>query len=631
MDKSPVKKIGAMSNKKIDKNVVKRLWSYLKHYKWLLVVVAVCLVVGAVANVAGSLFLQVLIDNYITPLISQSSPVLTGLFQAILIMAGIYLLGALSTLIYTRLMVIVSQNTLLRIRLDVFSHMQTLPIKYFDTHTHGDVMSHYTNDVDTLEEMISHSLPQMFSSLVMVVAVTCAMLFTSVWLTLFVFVFVVAMLRVTQSIAKKSSSYFVKQQKSIAQVNGFVEEMVNGQKVVKVFCHEEESQKDFDEKNDELCENATQANKLANILMPIMANLGNLQFIAIAILGGIMAVSGFGNLTLGMVVAFLQLSKSFSQPINQAAQQINSLAMAMAGVGRIFKLLDEKSEIDDGIVTLVNAKNVNNNLVETSEKTELWAWKYPNDDGSVKYIEVKGDIRFHNVDFGYENDKVILHHIDLYAKPAQKIAFVGATGAGKTTITNLINRFYDIADGKIEYDGIEINKIKKADLRHSLGMVTQNVNLFSGTVLENIRYGNLDATEKEAQQAAKLANADDFIKRLPQGYQTLLTGAGDNLSQGQRQLLSIARVAVADPPVMILDEATSSIDTRTEAIVQKGMDSLMKGRTVFVIAHRLSTIQNSNAIMVLDQGEIIERGDHDELVSRQGEYYKLYTGSFELE
>lgn len=614
------------------KKTVKRLMSYVTgQYRAQFLLVLVFIILSAAAGVAGSLFIQVLIDDYITPLLSQANPVFTRLLYALLKMAGIYLVGVIATLLYNRMMVTIAQGVLKKIRDEVFSHMQGLPIKYFDTHTHGDIMSIYTNDIDTLRQMISMSIPQVFSSIVTIVAVFCAMLVTSIYLTLFVIVSIGLMMIVTKKIGGKSASFFIKQQQSLGKLDGYIEEMVNGQKVIKVFCHEKQAKNQFDELNGELCKNATEANRYANIFMPVMMNLGNLQYVLIAIIGGTLAISGVSHLTLGAIASFLQLSKSFTGPINQVSQQINSIVMALAGAERIFTLMDEKEEKDDGYVTLVNARYDGDTLTETYERTGIWAWKHPHGDGTVTYTRLAGDVRLFDVDFGYEEGKPVLHDITVYAEPGQKVAFVGATGAGKTTITNLINRFYDIADGKIRYDGININKIKKNDLRRSLGIVLQDTNLFTGTVMENIRYGRLDATDEEVYEAAKLANADGFISRLPQGYSTILTGDGANLSQGQRQLLSIARAAVADPPVMILDEATSSIDTRTEAIVQKGMDRLMHGRTVFVIAHRLSTVQNSDVIMVLDHGRIIERGSHEKLIEEKGKYYQLYTGAFELE
>lgn len=611
---------------------MKRLLKYmLDGYKFQLIGVVIFILISTCATVASSLFLQTLIDDYISPLLLESSPVFTGLLKALLFMAGIYLAGIISTLFYNRIMVNISQGILKKIRDQMFDHMQSLPIKYFDTHPHGDVMSFYTNDVDTLRQMLAQSVPQMFSSLVTVIAVFFAMVFTNIPLTLLILLCVALMLLITKKIAGKSSIYFVKQQQSMGTVNGYIEEMIGGQKVVKVFCHEEEAKKEFDKLNDELFENADFANKYANILMPIMGNIGNLQYALVAIVGGVLAMGGFG-ISIGMIVTFLQLSKNFTMPISQISNQLNSIIMALAGAERIFSLIDEESEIDEGYVTLVNAAYKGEELVETEEHTGIWAWKHPHtEEGSITYTKLEGDVHFYDMDFSYEKGKQILKNITLYAEPGQKVAFVGATGAGKTTITNLINRFYDIEDGKIRYDGININKIKKDDLRRSLGIVLQDTNLFTGTVRENIRYGRLDASDKEVEEAAKLANAHSFIERLPDGYDTPLTGNGSSLSQGQRQLLSIARAAVADPPVMILDEATSSIDTRTESIVQRGMDALMKGRTVFVIAHRLSTVQNSDSIMVLEQGEIIERGSHQQLVDKKGKYFQLYTGAFELE
>lgn len=625
--------------KKVNRATIKRLMSYLKLYKSLLTIVIVCIVLSSVARVASSLFLQRLIDDYISPLLLQQNPVFTGLINALIFMGVIYVIGVVSTLIFSQTMANVSQGILKKIRNQMFSHMQSLPIKYFDTHTHGDIMSYYTNDTDALRQMLSQTIPQTFSSLITIVVVFASMLTISFWLTLFVVCFIFLMKKVIAKIAGSSGKYFVRQQASIADVNGYIEEMINGQKVIKVFCHEEKIKEEFNNKNEELCKNATSANTYANILMPIMNSLGYVLYVLIAIVGGAMAIAGITNislvgfnvLTLGMIASFLQLSRSFVHPIAQISQQLNSIAMAIAGAERIFEFLDETPETDDGLVTLVNAKFENGELKETEERTNIFAWKKPQSDGSVTYTQLKGDVKFFDVDFGYDENKTVLHNISLYAEPGQKVAFVGATGAGKTTITNLINRFYDIADGKIKYDGININKIKKADLRKSLGIVLQDVNLFTGTVMDNIRYGKLDATDEECIAAAKLANADGFIRMLPEGYQTVLSGDGSGLSQGQRQLVSIARCAVANPPVMILDEATSSIDTRTEEIVQKGMDSLMEGRTVFVIAHRLSTVQNSDVIMVLENGHIIERGNHDKLIDEKGTYYQLYTGAFELE
>ena len=612
----------------------KRLLSYvLKGYKFRFFLVLVCILVSAAASVSASLFLGSRIDDYIAPLLLTDQPVFSGLLHTLILMGCLYLAGALCTLAYNRIMVTISQGVQKEIRDELFVHMQTLPIRYFDTHAHGDVMSVYTNDVDTLRQMFSQSIPQMFASLVTIVVVFLAMLVTNPLLTAVVVLCVCGMLLVTRSIAGRSGKYFMRQQEKLGDLNGYIEEMVNGQKVVKVFCHEQKAQEGFDRVNDALFESADMANKYANILMPIMVNIGNIQYVIVAMAGGLMALGGVGGgVTLGVIASFLQLSKSFSQPISQISQQLNSVVMALAGAGRIFALMDEESERDEGTVTLVNAAyDQAGELGESGQRTNLWAWKVPQKEGGFAYTRLTGDVRFFDVDFEYEAGKPILHDISLFAKPGQKLAFVGATGAGKTTITNLINRFYDIADGKIRYDGININKIRKSDLRRSLGIVLQETNLFTGTVRENIRYGNLQATDEEVEAAAQLAGADDFIRRLPQGYDTLLTGNGANLSQGQRQLLAIARCAVADPPVMILDEATSSIDTRTESIVQQGMDSLMCGRTVFVIAHRLSTVRNSDAIMVLDHGRIVERGGHDDLIAQHGLYYQLYTGAFELE
>lgn len=618
---------------------IKRLFSYMAVYKTQLIFVVISIVISAAAGAASALFLQTLIDNYIVPLLGQTHPVLTGLFQAILFMGFIYVIGVLATLFYNRMMVVIEQGTLKLIRDKMFTHMQTLPIRYFDTHTHGDVMSRYTNDTDTLRQAISQSMPQMFSSLMSVIAAFFSMLYLSVGLTAFVAAFAFVLLKIIKAIVGRSGTFFIKQQQSMGDVNGYIEEMINGQKVVKVFSHEDKSEKDFDKKNEELCYCSTEANKYGNITMPVVGSLGYMLYVLIAVIGGAAGIAGIPNLgfagvstlSIGMIISFLTLSRSFINPIGQISMQFNMVIMALAGASRIFDLLDEESEHDEGYVTLVNAKIEHDEIIECKERTDTWAWKHPHADGMVTYTLLQGDIRFFDVDFGYEENNIVLHNITLYAEPGQKVAFVGSTGAGKTTITSLINRFYDIADGKIRYDGININKIKKADLRRSLGVVLQDVNLFTGTVMDNIRYGKLDATDEECIAAAKLVNADGFIHMLPQGYATVLEGDGSGLSQGQRQLISIARAAVADPPVMILDEATSSIDTRTEAIVQKGMDALMKGRTVFVIAHRLSTVQNSDAIMVLEHGRIIERGSHDQLISEKGKYYQLYTGAFELE
>lgn len=625
-----------MKNTKIkpqmDFKVLLRVMKYItKNYKFRLFIVLISIVISTISSVAGNLYLQTLIDDYIVPLIGAENPIYTELLHAIGTMCIIYLVGAIASYIYSIIMVYISEGTLKIIRDEMFIKMQKLPIKYFDTHTHGDIMSRYTNDTDTLSQMISQSIPQFLASSITIVTVFISMIVTNIYLTLVVMVSLIIILSITKLITSKSGKYFIKQQESVGKVNGYIEEMINGQKVIKVFCHEDKAKEKFDELNDELCNQVYNANKFANCLGPVNGALGNVQYALLATIGGLLAVNGIGNVSVGLIVSFLQLSKTFIRPINQVSQQLNSVIMALAGAKRIFELMDEKPEADKGYVTLVNAKYVNGVLTETPEKTDIWAWKYPHSDGRLEYIELKGYIEMHDVDFGYEENKTVLHDISLYAKPGQKIAFVGATGAGKTTITNLINRFYDIEDGKIRYDGININKIKKDDLRRSLGVVLQDTNLFTGTIKENIKYGLDNATDEEVIEAAKLANAHDFIMRLPKGYDTYLTGDGGSLSQGQRQLISIARCALLDPPVMILDEATSSIDTRTEKIVQDGMDKLMHGRTVFVIAHRLSTVRNSKAIMVLDHGRIIERGNHDDLINEKGTYYQLYTGVFELE
>ena len=630
---------------KMDFKVLTRVFGYVgTKYKLLMAIVVLCIFASSVANVFSSLFLGNLIDDYIKPMLIDGSTDFAPLLAMLLKMACIFIIGIVSTYTYNIIMVRVSQGVLKTIRDDMFTHMQSLPIKYFDTNSHGDIMSRYTNDIDTLRQMISMTIPQIISSAVTIVSTFVAMISLSIPLTLTVVICISVMMVFTGKIAGNSGKFFLKQQESLGDINGYIEEMITGQKVIKVFCHEEKSKDGFDERNEELFHNAYSANKFVNMLGPINNNLGHLQYVIVAIIGCFLAVAtGAGKIpeegflsifaaSIGTVASFLQLSKSFTMPVNMISQQLNSVVMAMAGAKRIFAVLDEEKETDEGYVTLVNAKiDEDGNITETPEHTGLWAWKHPHGDGSVTYTQLKGEVRFFDVDFGYNEEKIVLHNITLYAEPGQKVAFVGATGAGKTTITNLINRFYDLADGKIRYDGININKIKKADLRRSLGIVLQDTNLFTGTVMENIRYGNLDATDEQVIEAAKLANAHSFISRLPEGYNTMLTGNGANLSQGQRQLISIARAAVADPPVMILDEATSSIDTRTEALVQKGMDALMHGRTVFVIAHRLSTVRNSDVIMVLEKGVIIERGTHDDLIAKKGKYYQLYTGAFELE
>lgn len=640
MDGERKKKMDGMPpREKLDVKILKRLLSYIGQYKAYLVIVVICILLSALASVASSVFIQILIDDYIMPILAMDVPVFTGLVKALCIMGAIYVIGIVATWLYNYLMVTIAQGTLKLIRDEMFSKMQALQIRYFDTHTHGDIMSHYTNDTDTLRQMIAQSMAQLISSLFTIVAVFGCMLYQSVYLTLIVVLAVILIMQIIKGIAGKSGVYFLRQQNTLGALDGYVEEMINGQKVIKVFCHEEESKRQFLEKNKEWEDASANANGYANAMMPLMNALGYVQYVIIAIVGAWFAISevpnltifGTNTMTLGMIASFLTLSRNFTNPISQLANQFNSIVTALAGAGRIFQLIDEKPEMDEGYVTLVRGKEENGTFKETNDKNGIWAWKHPHGDGTLTYQKLEGNIVLDQVDFGYIPEKQVLSDISVYAQSGQKVAFVGATGAGKTTITNLINRFYDIADGKIRYDGININKIKKQDLRRSLGVVLQGVNLFTGTVMENIRYGNKDATDEQCIEAAKLANAHNFIMMLPNGYQTVLEGDGSGLSQGQRQLLSIARAAVLDPPVMILDEATSSIDTRTESMVQTGMDRLMEGRTVFVIAHRLSTVMNSDVIMVLDHGKIIERGSHQELLEKKGTYYQLYMGAFELE
>lgn len=626
-----------MKKPKNAKKTVARIMSYLSEYRLMLILVCILVALSSGAAVVGTYFLKPIIDDFIAPMIGSQNPDFTDLLRIIIMLAAIYAMGAICTYAYNRIMVNIAADSLYKMRMDMFTHMQKLPIRYFDTRTHGEIMSRYTNDIDTMRNMMSQSIPQLVSSTITVVGVFVMMMILSIPLTVLVVVMLFVISWVIKVVGSKSSVFYRNQQKAIGAVNGYVEEMIDGQRVVKVFCHEEESKKNFDKINSELCEASTKANTFANILMPIMNNLSYIHYALTAIVGAVLTIysgqreMGIFTLGLGALVSFLQYTRSFAQPITQVSQQFNVILNALAGAERIFALLDEEPEVDDGYVTLVNAEiDSDGNIKETDKHTGVWAWKHPHSDGSLTYTQVRGAVEFENVEFGYKPNKTVLKGISLYAEPGQKIAFVGSTGAGKTTITNLINRFYDVPDGKIRYDGININKIKKDDLRRSLSMVLQDTHLFTGTVMDNIRYGRLDAMDQEVIDAAKLANADWFIRHLPKGYDTLITGDGSNLSQGQRQLLAIARAAVADPPVLILDEATSSIDTRTESLIEKGMDRLMEGRTVFVIAHRLSTVRNSHAIMVLENGEIIERGSHDKLIAEHGRYYQLYTGMFEL-
>ena len=616
-----------------NKKTARRLLSYVTGvYKVQFIIVVISILICAAASISVSLSMKFLLDDFIVPLIGQTNPNYTELYRALLVLAVIFAFGVIASFVYNRLMVNIGQGVLKKVRDEMFEHMQTLPIRYFDKNTHGSIMSLYTNDTDTLRQMISQAIPQMLMSAFTIVVTFISMIVLSPILTILAVIMVGVMIFVSRKIGGSSGKYFLKQQMSLAAVTGFVEERMNGQRVIKIFNHEKKSEAEFDKLNEELFESAANANKFANMMGPIIGNIGNIQFVLTAVLGGFLSVAGVGGITLGVMASYLQFTKSFTQPFMQIAQQFNAVIMALAGAERIFDLIDEEPEVDEGYVTLVNArKDADGNITECKERTGMWAWKHPHqEDGTVTYTELKGDVRFFDMTFGYTDKKMVLHDLTLYAKPGQKLAFVGFTGAGKTTITNLINRFYDVQDGKIRYDGININKIKKADLRRSLGIVLQDTHLFTGTIMENIRYGKLDATDEEVYAAARLAYADQFIRRLPKGYDTMLSGDGEELSQGQRQLLAIARAAVANPPVLILDEATSSIDTRTESIVQKGMDNLMKGRTVFVIAHRLSTIRNSDAIIVLEHGRIIERGDHEDLIRQKGTYYQLYTGKLEL-